>query len=138
MDTGLLKGALAALVTLLLLSMGQALLPDLTWRTGAGLFAPVDYLAVFVAMLAGGFVARQRRFRWVAPGLYLLAWVATMLALLSVPAAPGTAGVRTPTALVGMHALPVAIGLLIAFAGALAGERLAGRRGARVATAPGR
>lgn len=138
MDTGLLKGALAALVVLLLLSIVQAMLPDWTWRSGVGLFAPVDYLAVFTAMAAGGWVARQRRFRWVALGLYLLAWIATMLALLSVPAAPGTAAARAPMALLGTHALPVAIGLVVAVVGAMAGERVAQRRGAGVVASPQR
>lgn len=137
MDTGLLKGTLAALLTLLLLSGVQTLLPDWTWRSGVGLFAPVDVLIVFIAMAVGGAVARQRRFRWVAAGLSLLVWLASMLALLSMPAAPGTAAARAPMALLGLHGLPVLLGMGMAFAGALLGERLAQRRGARRAATPG-
>lgn len=125
MDTRILLGAIAALFALMGLGALQMMVGDWTWRTPLGLFAPLDFVGVFVAMVLGGYVARQRRFRWVALVLHLVAWALTLTALMAMPAAGTTPSMRSPGSLLAFHALPMLIGLALAYAGAVVGERLA-------------
>lgn len=136
MDTRLLKGALAALVALLLLSAVQAWLPDWTLRSAFGLFAPLDFIATFIAMAVGGALAAQPRFRLVALGIQLLVVAASWIAYSVGPFAAQFAVGRDPTTLLRLNALPLAVGLFAAWSGAWVGERLARRRAPVAAPTP--
>ena len=126
-DTRLLTGAVVALIASTLVAGLQVLSPDVTWATPIGLIAPVDLAGIFAAMLLGGFVARQRRFRWLAPLLQLVALACTFAAYLLFDTGMPEA-MRAPTTLFKLNAVPMLLGLVAAFAGAVVGERLAPRR----------
>lgn len=134
-DTRLLTGAVAALLGLTLLTAVQIVVPDLSWKTPAGLIAPLDLAGVFAAMLLGGFIARQRRFRWLAPALQLVAVVCTLATYVLFDTGAHDAA-RDPRNVVRLNALPALLTLLLAFAGAIVGERLAMRGGQRPDVAP--
>ena len=126
-DTRLLTGAVAALLGLTLVSAVQVVAGDVSWTTQVGVLAPVDLAGVFAAMTLGGHVARQRRFRWLATLLQLVVVVCTLAAYLLFDTGMHDA-MRAPATLLRLNALPVLLGLGLAFLGAVVGERLALQR----------
>lgn len=134
MGTRTLLGCIAALAVLLAFGLLTTLLgPRVNQAidTGLGSIALVDLLATFVAMLAGGWIAR-RNFRWIAVALNAISWLAILAVLLLAADATSPPPMRSLSTLLGYNALAIVLSLALAWLGAALGERLAGRR----ATAP--
>lgn len=125
MSKRLLLGCIAALAAMLvfdLLATLTGLGLDLSWRTRAGTI-PFGSLAItFAAMLLGGWIAR-RRFRWVAVGLTAALWLAVIATLMLIAAPP----MDSLATILRFNGLAAVSGLLLAWLGAVLGERLAER-----------
>lgn len=129
----LLAAALVALVVMIAASVlvqiaGTALMREIA--TPAGALPLADVLAAFIAMLAGGALARSARFRVVAVVLQAVVWIAIVSALYLAPGG-GIASPLPLDAVLRYNALAFAASLLAAGLGAWAGERLAQRSAAR-------
>jgi hypothetical protein len=125
-----LLGCIAALGTMLVFELavtlsGRAL--DLPLQSALGSIPVGTLLVTFGAMLLGGWIAR-RRFRWVALGLTAALWLTVVATLVAVAEPP----MDSPGAVLRFNAAAIALSLVAAWCGALAGERL----GARPVSAP--
>lgn len=130
MGTRTLLGCIAALAVLLAFGLLASLLgPRVNQAidTGLGSVALVDLLATFVAMLAGGWVAR-RNFRRIAVALNAISWVAILSVLLLAADATSPPPMQSLPALLQYNALAIVLSLALAWLGAAWGERLANRR----------
>ena len=128
----LLAAALVALVVMIAASLlvqvvGAPLAREVATPIGA---LPItDVLTAFIAMAAGGLLARSARFRVVAVALQAVVWMSIVGALYLAPG--GTAASPLPLGAVLRHnALAFAASLVAAGLGAWAGERLARQRAA--------
>ncbi|GHA88420.1 hypothetical protein [Cognatilysobacter bugurensis] len=128
----LLAAALVALVVMIAASLmvqivGATLAREVATPIGA--LSLADVLTAFVAMAAGGLLARSARFRIVAVVLQAVVWISIVAALYLAPG--GSVASPLPLGEVLRHnALAFVASLLAAGLGAWAGERLARRRAA--------
>lgn len=131
-DTRTLTGGVVALALLLAFDL-FASLAGTGWsvdvRTPFGPFSAITLAVTFVAMAAGGWVAR-RGFTWVALLLTALTWAAVVVAL------PTMAGPSSPEPMHSLggvlryNAAAIVLGLAVAWLGAWTGQWLARRRAA--------
>jgi hypothetical protein len=132
MGTRTLLGCIAALAVLLAVGLLTTLLgPRVNQAidTGLGSIALVDLLATFVAMVAGGWIAR-RNFRWLAVALNAISWIAILAVLLLAADATSPPAMQSLPALLQYNGLAILLSLVFAWLGAALGERLADRRAA--------
>lgn len=131
MDKRILLGCLSGAALLLLFAFLTNLF-DLDTRqavdTGLGPIPLIDVLAAAVSMFLGGALARDARFRWIAPALIALLWVLTVSAVVSMALPDSPPAMRSIGAAFKYNALAMVLSLIAAFAGALLGERFGRRR----------
>lgn len=131
----LLAAALVALVVMIAASLlvqvaGASVAREIATPLGA---LPVtDVLTAFIAMAAGGALARSPRFRIVAVALQAVVWTSIVAALYLAPGG-GLASPLPLDAVLRHNAVAFAASLLAAGLGAWAGERIAMRRPAHAA-----
>lgn len=132
MGTRTLLGCIAALATLLAFGLlGTLVGPRVNQAidTGLGSIALIDLLATFVAMLAGGWIAR-RGFGWIAVALNAISWIAILTVLLVSADATSPPPMQSLPALLQYNALAIMLSLALAWLGAVLGERLSARSSA--------
>lgn len=128
MDKRILLGCIAALAVLVGVSLLTQLFgSQLSWslQTPLGVLPVADVIGTALAMGAGGWVARNRRFRWLALALMAAVWIAT-LAVLGAAAGPTSPEpMRSLPAMLQYNALAIVLTLAAAWTGAWLGERQA-------------
>lgn len=126
MDKRILLGCIAALAVLVVVSLLTQLFgAQLSWslQTPLGVLPVADIVGTLLAMGAGGWVARNRRFRWLALGLMAAVWLAA-LAVLGTAAGPSSPEpMRSVPAMLQYNALAIVLTLVAAWFGAWLGER---------------
>lgn len=125
----LLAAALVALVVMMAASLlvqmaGASLAREVATPIGA--LPLTDVLTAFIAMAAGGLLARSARFRGIAIVLQAIVWISIVIALYAAPG--GTVSTLPLGDVLRLNALAFAASLVAAGLGAWAGECLARRR----------
>ncbi len=137
LDTRTLTGGVVALGLLLAFDLFASLADagfDADVRTPLGPFSLVTLAVTFVAMGAGGWVAR-RGFIAVALVLTALTWVAVVVTLLAIAGPGSPAPMHSVGGVLRYNAAAIVLGLAVAALGAWAGQRLARRRAMASGTA---